>query len=67
MVEVGDHDEPVRDQKPGNAVELDDGGCTPLKRREPEDVPDRHQTEVGQENKWSLVLGEQDGVGCVAV
>ena len=64
MVEVSDHDEPVADEKPGEAVVLDDLGGAPLQAGVLDAKDHRNDADVREDDRVALFLGEEDGVGC---
>lgn len=63
VVEVGDHDEPVRNEEPGDAVvfEYDDG--TPDETRLADGVYHRSNAKIGCKHDSALGTCEEDGVG----
>jgi len=67
VVQVGDHDEPVTDAKPWDAVVLSDLRSAPDRARVADPPNHGGNTEVGHNHSVALGLGEQDGVGVKVV
>ena len=67
VVEVGDHDEPVVDAEPWNAVVLDDVCETVLEASDLYCVHHRENTKVGDDHNVALGLSEDDGVSWIVL
>jgi hypothetical protein len=62
VMQVGDHDEPMGDGKPGNAVVFDDFGGTPLVARPDDTIDHGSNASIGHENKIALAFSEEHRV-----
>lgn len=65
VVQVGDHDEPVSHQEPGDTVHLEDHGTAPDIAGALDEPAHRDETDVGEDDEGTLILGEEDGGRCI--
>jgi hypothetical protein len=62
VMQISDHDEPVGDAKPGNAIVFDNFRGTPLVARPDDTVDHGSNTGIGHKNKIALAFGEENRV-----